>query len=205
MSDFLNKVIQKISLKWTIVFTILFIVFFILINFSGIGVAGLLKITGGPNILDFEFGYNRNEAYQMLTALRNEGRSFYLTRILPIDFIFPLSYMLLYFGWIAFLIKHIHGICNNCSFVKHNRIYKYLLFIPILATFFDFIENIGIISMLINYPDLPLWAVIMASNAGKLKTIFTVGSVSVIIILIGILTYKRILRKRKLSNTSIVK
>ena len=106
MSNLLNTVIQKASWKKAVSFTALFAAFYVLINFSQIGVAGLLKITGGASILDFEFGYSSEKAYGILTALGVEGRTFYLMRILPMDFPLPLTYMLFFTGVIALLCKH---------------------------------------------------------------------------------------------------
>ena len=192
MNKIFNLFIQKATWKKAILFSVVFISFFYLINYSAVGVSHLLKITNGVTILDFEFGYDQEKAFQILTALGIEGRLFYLTRILPLDFPFPLSYMFFYAGWIAYLIKNIYRVCNICSFSNHNKLYKYFLFIPVLAMMFDFIENIGILSMLINYPVLPLWAIKTASYAGMLKTIFTIGSIAIIIILICVLIIKKI-------------
>jgi hypothetical protein len=166
----LNTIIQKITWKQTAFFTVLFAFLYILINYSGVGVAALLEITGGANILDFEFGYNKDEAYKILTALNEDGRRFYLTRILPIDFPFPFAYMLFYAGWIAFLLKY----------TTEKTWCKCLLFIPLLAMLSDWIENIGIITMLVNFPSLPTWAVFLASVAGIFKTVSTVISIVII-------------------------
>ena len=174
--------ISKISLKKAVLFTIIFAALYVLINYSAIGVAGLLKITGGANILDFEFGYNYDEAYRILTALGAEGRAFHLTRILPLDFLLPLSYALCFAGWIALFIKHL-------SFRKW---INYSLFVPVLAMLFDWAENIGIIAMLRSYPGFPEWAAYLSSCAGMLKTIFTTISISLIAILLIIFVIKKL-------------
>jgi len=171
MSKFLNTIIRKITWKTASVFTVLFIVMFVLINYSGIGVSGLLRITGGANILDFELGYTQEKAYDMLTALGTEGRAFYLGKIMPLDFPFPLAYMLFYVGWIALLLKQ----------SDPKEWCKYLLFVPVLAMVFDWIENIGIITMLHHYPNLPSWAVVTASISGILKMAFVGGSFAVML------------------------
>ena len=169
LNNFLDIIIKKSSWKTAILFAVLFAVSFALINFSGIGVAGLLKITNGANILDFEFGYTYEKAYDMLTALGAEGRIFYLTKILPMDFLFPLTYMLFYAGFMALFIKR----------ATQKKAYRVLLFIPVLAMLFDWIENIGIIALLKSYPNLPELAVLTASISGMLKFIFTVGSIGI--------------------------
>jgi len=178
----MNTLIYKATVKKAILFSILFAGSYILINFTGIGVASLLKITNGANILDFEFGYSQEMAYQMLTALGTEGRAFYLSRIVPMDFPFPFTYMLCYAGWITLLLK-----LNTLKAWS-----KYLLFIPVFAMLFDWLENLGIIVMLWNYPNLPAWAVYTASGSGMLKTVFTVGSIATIVVLLIIFGLSRL-------------
>lgn len=177
----MNTIIAKGSWKKTALFTAVFILLYILINFSAIGVAGLLQITDGASILDFEFGYAEDKALAMLTAMGELGRDFYLTKIIPIDFLFPLSYMLCYMGWIAMLVKDI---------ASKGRL-KYLLLIPFFAMLFDWTENIGIIFMLKKYPSLPEWAVMTASTAGILKMICIVMSVLTIAVLLVVFFVKR--------------
>ncbi len=110
---------------------------------------------------------------RILTALGEEGRAFHLTKIMPIDFVFSLSYMLCYLGWIVILLKRR---------VSQNKA-GFLLIVPVLAMTFDWIENIGIINMLQNYPDLPKWAVNIASISGILKMVLIISSVVIIVIL----------------------
>ena len=185
VSDKLDRIVYAASWKKTVLFTALFAILYIVINFSPIGVAGLLNITGGANILDFEFGFTYEEANRILTALGEEGRTFYLTRILPLDFPFPFSLMLACVGIIALLIKHIAS----------EKPYRYLIFIPVLLMLFDWIENIGIIILLNNYPSLPTWAVSLASISGILKHIFTYSSIVAIGVLLSIFLYSKFRRK----------
>ncbi|MCL1964796.1 MAG: hypothetical protein FWF69_07025 [Firmicutes bacterium] len=177
MHKLLNTIIQKASWKKSVLFSVLFVVLYAIINRSGMGVAGLLKITGGANILDFEFGYSSEKAYTLLTALGAEGRSFYLTKILPLDFPFPFAYMLFYVGWIALFIKRVPA-------VKEWN--EYLLLIPVLTFLFDWAENISIIAMLNHYPTLTSWVVFLASIFGMLKMILTIGSISIMIVLLAV-------------------
>ena len=185
MNSILDKTIQKASWKKAILFGALFAVLYTVVNFSDIGVAGLLKITGGPNILDFETGYTYEEASGMLAALGPEGRAFYQTRIAPLDYPFPFSYMLFYSGLIAVTIKQ----------AALRNPWKYLLFVPVLAMLCDWTENIGIAAMLLNYPDLPPWAVSLSSAFGTLKMVFVVASLVAIGVLSVIFLYSR--RRKK--------
>lgn len=177
----MSTIIKKASWRKAVLFTALFIAMYILINNTDVGVAGLLGITGGASILDFEFGYTSVQALDMLTALGEQGRNFYLTKIIPIDFLFPLSYMLCYVGWIALLVKY----SASKSYMK------LLIFVPIIAMLFDWCENIGIIFMLKKYPLIPKWAAITASTAGILKMICIVASVLAIVALLLVILIKR--------------
>ena len=177
----MNTIIEKASLRKAVPFTVFFVAMYFLINNTAFGVAGLLQITGGANILDFEFGYTAAEALDMLTALGEQGRNFYLTRIIPIYFPFPFSYMLCYAGWIALLLKHI----------APKGYMKSLLLVPITAMLFDWIENIAVIFMLKSYLSLPKWAIMTASTAGILKMTCIVASVATIGVLLLVFFFKR--------------
>jgi len=181
----LKRIIEKVTLTKTLVCTAIFITLYVLINYTEVGVAGLLKITNGANILDFEFGYSTAQAHNMLTALGEQGRLFYLTKIIPIDFAFPLAYMLCYAGWVALLVKHISPLSAA----------KFLITLPLLAMLFDWIENIGNILMLTQYPNISETAVSLASASGILKFLFILGSMGTIIVLLVIYILRKILIK----------
>lgn len=161
MSKTVDMIIQKASGKKAVLFSALFIVSIILINL--IGSSGT---PDGAAFLDFEFGHTPEKAYDMLTALEAEGRAFYLAVGIPLDFPFPVTYMLFCIACIALLLKH----------TVHRKPFRYIMLLPVLAMFFDWAENVGIIVMLRNYPDLPVWAVSTANIFGILKWSFLVAS-----------------------------
>ncbi len=177
----MERFIEKITTKKALVITALFAAAFFLINYSGVGVAGLLKITNGANILDFEFGYSSAQANSIVTALGEQGRLFYLTKIIPIDFVFPATYMLCYAGWIARLAKNVLPL----------RRAKRLLILPLLAMLFDWLENIGIIFILTQYTGISDGAVALASTAGMIKFTFTLCSMVTIFVLLVLSLLKR--------------
>jgi hypothetical protein len=168
LNKYISKTIQEASWRKAVLLTAVFATFFAMINYSAIGVAGLLRITGGANILDFEFGFSYDKALDMLTALGPDGRAFYLTRLLPKDFPFPVSYMLFFTSILALLLKHTAAAANASL--------RYALLIPVAAMLSDWIENVGIIAMLIGFPDLPRWAAALASISGMAKYVCTAGS-----------------------------
>lgn len=186
----IEKIVNKTTLVKALIATALFAVMYILINLSPIGVAGLTKITGGANILDLEmFGYSAKKAYSMLEQLGAKGRNFYNYKILPMDFLFLLIYMLFFNCWIAYLLKHIRG---------KKALYTIFL-IPILAMLFDCLENICIIIMLNKYPVFLESLSILSSIFTILKTIFTILSILSIITLLIIFIFKT--RKPKMDKT----
>lgn len=190
VNGYLDRVIERATWKKVVIFTILFMTFYAIIWFSPIGMAGLQSIAGHTNILDLEAGFTYETAYSLLTELGEDGRTFHLTRILPLDFPFPFSFMLLQSTFIALLLKH----------MMSPKPFRYLLFMPILAMIFDYIENAGVFVMLTNYPNLPKWAVLLGSVSGILKRIFGQGSLIVIGLLFITYLYLRIFRKRKIPS-----
>jgi len=187
---YLDKIIQNASSKKAILFTTLFITFFVTINFSPIGFAGLQQIVDGARILDFEFGFTYEVAQEILTALGDEGRAFYLRSLILLDTPFPITVMLALVSYISLLLKH--------TSVK--KMIRYLLIIPVLFMLFDYIENIGIIIMLINHPNLPRWAVMMSSISGMLKYISSAVSVVAVVALFVVFLRSKFNRKSNCSN-----
>lgn len=123
--------------------TVVFAVLLWVIDFSPIGVYGLLKVTGGANILDFEAGYTVDQAYGMLEALGEAGRSFHLTKIMPVDIFFPIGLMLFSTSWMSLFLKNL---------TKDGSVLRLLPLIAVVNMLLDWSENIGITLMLVNYP-----------------------------------------------------
>ena len=120
-----------------------------------------------PNTVLFDLspsGYSYQHAITLLEELGNEGRQFYLSRQLPLDFIYPGLFAISYTLLLIWLFSK--------SFKDTSKIY-YLAFIPALGGLFDYLENIYIISMLNAFPDLSAGLVRIASTFTLLKSIFT--------------------------------
>ncbi len=164
-----------------IIFLVLFCIAFVLIQFSPFGLYGLHQITGGSSILDLSFPwYSADDAYEVFTALGPEGRVFNLTKILPLDVFFPLSYGFFFCSLIGFLYKTV-----GCK----KKIYTGLSFLGGFAAFFDLLENICIFIMLKSYPSISV-------NTARCSNIFTqtkflfFGS-AVLSVIAGVIIYRR--------------
>lgn len=109
-------------------------------------------------------GYSYQDATSLLEELGNEGRQMYLSRQLPLDFIYPGLFAVSYTMLLIWLFSK--------SFKGTSRIF-YLAFIPALGGLFDYLENIYIILMINSFPDLSTGLVRIASTFTLLKSIFT--------------------------------
>lgn len=88
-------------------------------------------------------GYSYAYAKKLLDSIGPEGRQAYLTRQLPMDFIYPGLFALTYSLMLIWLFFK--------RFERQAKIY-WLALLPIIAGAFDYSENIAIILMLQYYP-----------------------------------------------------
>ena len=105
MKERICKTENGVTVKKSLIATAFFIVMLWLIDYSPIGLAGLLKVSGGVSILDFETRYSADFAYDWLTRMGRAGRDFYLTKVMPLDIVYPPSLALFLFMWSSLLAK----------------------------------------------------------------------------------------------------
>jgi len=120
-----------------------------------------------PNTALFDLspsGYSYQHAVSLLEELGNEGRQIYLSRQLPVDFVYPGLFGFSYTLLLIWLFS---------KSVKDTSKIFYLAFIPALGGLFDYLENIYIIRMINAFPDLSARLVQVASTFTLLKSIFT--------------------------------
>jgi hypothetical protein len=170
MYSILKNLESKSKLLIVVIFLIVLVIMLNIINGDIVGVEKLKQITNGIGILDLEQGYSVEKAYKILDMQGDKGRAYYLTRILPMDFIFPLTYMLFYCAAILFLLKQVN---------PQNRMIHYLALAPVLQALCDYLENIAIIKMLIEYPD----RIILTAKAAN---VFTISKLILGLVSIGI-------------------
>jgi hypothetical protein len=119
-------------------------------------------------------GYSFNYANELLDALGGEGRNLYLYTQLPLDFIYPGLFAVTYSLLLVWIFRK--------SFNINSKVY-YLGFVPFLAGFFDYLENVFIIKMINSFPDLQVSTVKIASTLSILKSSFTM--IFFVLLLIG--------------------
>jgi len=118
-----------------------------------------LELSNGTPPLDMTVGYSPEEAYQILGQYGQAGRDFYNYFQLA-DFFFPIVYSLLLMVLIFRLVS-----ANNLS----QSPLRWLIYLPLAAGFCDWLENLGIFTMLRFYPQRSDIIAIMTNLACVVK------------------------------------
>ncbi len=184
MKELAEKIVEKINGKVVLACTALYAVAFYLINLSKIGVAELERITNGGKILDLEFGYTLDEAYGCFEYLGEIGRNFYLTKILPLDIVFPVCMMLFNLSIMAMLLKKATG---------NNSIFRYLVFLPLIDMTLDWSENVGFALMLANYPDKLTTVCSIGSCITQVKLLAVLSIITIDMVLLLVICIKKVI------------
>lgn len=136
-----------------------------------------MKFSKGMKLLDMmPTGYNLDYVNNLLNALGIKGRDIYLTNQIPVDMIYPLLFGVSYCLLMAYLLKKLN---------KFNTTYSLICLLPFLAGTADYLENIGIIMMLNNYPDVTSFLVETTNVFSMTKSIST--SLFFILLLIALI------------------
>ncbi|MBS1509122.1 MAG: hypothetical protein JSS79_20960 [Bacteroidetes bacterium] len=127
-------------------------------------------------------GYSPEYMVTLLGTLGEPGRNAYLFHQLPLDMIYPFLFGVSYSLIMAYFLLRL-GKADGYSF--------YLSYLPIFAGLCDYIENIGIISMLQTYPgDLRLLAIV-TNVFSVLKSMTTTIYFVILILVVLAFAFKR--------------
>jgi len=183
--EMLNKIIQKIisgkKVLGLFILTNLVYAFMLMVT-----IPNTMAFSNGMKLLDMmPTGYDYDYVNKLLITLGNTGREVYVKNQIPVDMMYPILFGMSYCLVMAYFLKKIN---------KLNTSYSYLCLLPIIAATADYLENIGIITMLNSYPDF-------TENTVKVTSIFSVIKSSstsvffialvVILILVGIKYFKK--------------
>ena len=146
-----------------------------------------MVFSNGMKLLDMmPTGYDYNYVNKLFSALGVNGRETYLTSQIPVDMIYPVLFAISYGAVMAYFLKKLNKLSSP---------FDYLCVLPIIAGLADYIENIGIISMLNNYPDVTETAVNITTMFSVIKSITTsifFLALVVILILFSINYFKKV-------------
>jgi hypothetical protein len=158
-----------------------------------ITIPNTMEFSEGMKLLDMmPTGYNPEYVVTLFDTLGEEGRATYLFQQIPLDMAYPFLFGLSYCLLMAYFLKRIG---------KFNSFAYYLCFLPAIAGIFDYLENVGIIILLNDYPGMSLTAMKATSAFSMIKSMTTtVYFVALIFVLVlfGI----HAIRKRKKTNKS---
>lgn len=105
-----------------------------------------MTFSDGMKLLDMmPAGYDTDYVYTLFEKLGANGRDVYLKSQIPVDMVYPFLFGISYSLLMAYLLEKLNML---------NSIFFHLCFLPIIAGLADYVENIGIINMLNNYPNL---------------------------------------------------
>lgn len=152
-----------------------------------IAAANIQSHSGGAGPLDLTFGLSPADTYARLTAYTAPGRAAYLLIELTADLLFPIAYGLFFCLALALVFQR--------GFEPDSPMQR-LILVPFIAVAFDFLENAGIVIMLLAYPqDLSAVAVLtrLATMGKWLATI-----VSMVLLILGIVAL--VMRRRAASS-----
>ena len=138
-----NRIIAITSARMVLLSLIGFAVSAFLINGRPFGAGQLMDITGGVGLLDMMVLYTPEQAYAHLAAMGEAGRAFDLTHIVPLDFVFPFLYTLFSAVTITWLLH---------KWLPAQSRWHRLNVVPLAGGIGDYLENLGIIIMIIAWP-----------------------------------------------------
>ncbi len=145
-----------------------------------------MAFSNGLPLLDMmPTGYDAEYILSLFETLGENGRHTYLYNQLPVDMIYPSLFGISYFLIIGYFLKKTN---------KLDSILFYLCFLPIIAGIADYLENIGIITMLNNYPNLSQISMNATNYFSILKSMTTTVfflALIIILIILGIKTLKK--------------
>lgn len=186
----LKKLIYTLSNGKTVLifFVLSTLVYFLMATFT---IPNLAGNANGMKILDLmKEGYDKQYVDSLFTALGENGRYVYLYYQIPLDLIFPLLYGVGFCLLFAFFLRKINQLTSP---------FFYFCFLPLTAAISDFIENIGIITMLRQFPNYPEETVTITSTFSFLKSSTT--TIYFIALIFLLVTFGIQYVKSKLSET----
>lgn len=105
----------------------------------------VMSFSGGMQLLDMmPTGYGVEYVNSLLSVLGDNGRNAYLFNQLPVDMVYPFLFAITYSLMLAYFLNKLK---------KFDSYLFYFCLLPLFSGFFDYCENIGIISILNTYPN----------------------------------------------------
>jgi hypothetical protein len=136
-------ILRNIQAKWVIFWLIL--TYFIYSVLLFVIIPELMAFSGGKLIFNImPFGYSEEYVKELLSTMGEVGRKNYLHHLIPVDLFFPFMFAYSNFILTGYLLNRLEAVRDG---------FKYLCLLPVFASWFDYLENLGVMAMLVKYPD----------------------------------------------------
>jgi hypothetical protein len=146
------------------------------------------RTSGGADSPDTSFFYTAPDLYQMAETYGEGGRQAYIRARFTFDLVWPLVYL-------AFLVTGISWVYHR-AFPPQSA-WQMANLVPVLATLFDYLENISTSLVMLRYPSLTPGVADLAGIITLVKWLIVFGSIT--LLLIGVLAgiYRWLRNRRK--------
>ncbi len=147
-----------------------------------ITIPNTLLFSNGMNLFNrMPFGYDFDYANALLKTLGSDGRKFYLLFQIPMDLVYSILFGLSYCFMIGYFLKRVNRI---------NSISYYLCFVPVIAALAEYLQILGIITLLKKYPSTSQFLVNFTSFFAVFKSILMILFIFILIYLLILFVLK---------------
>lgn len=178
----MNRKVKGKTVLMLLILTNLVYVYMLLVS-----IPKLMGFSGGMKIPDMmPIGYEPGYILALFEKMGEQGRNAYLYQQIPVDLVYPFLFAITYCLIILYLLQKIQ---------KLNRESYYLCLLPLMGGFFDYLENFGIIQMLVSFPTISISVIKVSAFFTVFKSMLSTISFTVIIILLLLFGYRRLFKK----------
>ena len=157
MDRFKFLLVKNISGKRVLLLFILANLIYVLM--LTVTIPNVMGFSHGMKLLDMmPTGYDFEYVTALFNTLGQEGRDAYLYQQIPLDMLYPMLFGISFCLVTGYILNRLHQL---------RKPFLYLCLLPIIAGLFDYLENIGIVTLLINFPQI-------ATNTVKITNIFSI-------------------------------
>ena len=147
-------------------------------------IPAIMAYSGDMKLLDMmPLGYDSEYIKTLFNTLGANGRNINLSRQIPADMIYPFLFAISYCLVLGYFLKILSRL---------NSLYFLFCLLPLIAGVADYMENIGIIAMLISYPGLSETTMTLTSIFTVIKSMATSIYFVVLIIITIAFTVKTV-------------
>ena len=180
-----NKIVNNLQGKKVLLFFILsnIVYAFMLL----VTIPKVMSYSNELKILDMlPTGYDLKYINTLFEALGVEGRAVYLYSQLPVDFIYPFLFAVSNCLLLAYFLKKLS---------KEKSKLFYFCYLPLIGGLADYLENIGIITLLKSYPNISESMAQITASFSMLKST-TTTLYFIVLLIVLLIVFGKFLKKK---------